>query len=379
MYGNYFSVDTRALPMMTNDFDYVDTQVSSDSDVFGISASWSVRHLTEQLMSYDYTRFNAVVENIALRDNDSNSNNEAENAHHMRGLNCFDVHHINVTFDNVIIEAYTISLVPSNSNMKMTVKNCQLNNAWQNHIFAWTHNKLQCDAEYYVGPSVLEQDPWENTKPIEVVIENSTLTKCGGPVIMAMTGSSEPYNKTAGLNVSVDASSELWSYVTGNEAWFTAYESYGAKTYASTLKALSGAISNTATTKYSASASLTTTLPGSGSEQFMNMVFASLSGNAKYTVAGTVLMDNTETVVSNHKNHPMFSAAPLMQSTVDNTATATWLGAEGEGMGLSQQMVWNATNPAEDIDADFFAGDLFNFHFPSVGISVVMGYFHAAE
>jgi hypothetical protein len=150
----------------------------------------------------------------------------------------------------------------------------------------------------------------------------------------------------------------------------------GATTYATMLQAISGAISNTATGTYGTTASLTTTREGNGDTQFLNIVICSLSGVTKYTVNNTTVMDNTDAVVSAHKNHPMLSAAPLIQSTVDPTATATWLGEQGEGMGLSQQNVWNASNPAAAIDSDFFTGDYVNFHYPIVGIAVVMGYYH---
>jgi hypothetical protein len=272
--------------------------------------------------------------------------------------------------------------VPSNSNTKVTLNDCILNNAWQNHIFLWVNNYLQDGAD---GGLYNDDAPWENNTPIEIVINNSKLTKCGGPVILQMSDSDEAYNANAGTYVTV-TNSELWSYVTGTEAWFNAYSAMGAATYAAQLKAISGAISNTAATHYGATASLTTTREGNGETQFMNMVIAALSGDIKYTVDGTLLTDTVDDAVVNGHMSSALATAPLLQSTVDKTAVATNLmgqmGSDPVDKVLDPNTALSFANgypefnqdSIENIDTDFFTGDYLNFYWGN--ITVLMEYFH---
>lgn len=379
VYGNHFTINTSGLPMMSDLEAIVGTRTSSNSSVFRFKDSWETKNGLAALQSFDYRQFPCCVENLAMRDDDPNSNNEAENARHMRGLNALFFEHVNGKVDNSIVEAYTISAVMNFGNCKLTVEDSKLFNAWQNHVFAWGNNTLQSDA----GDAYEDMVPWENTKPLELDIKNSSLTKCGGPVILAMNANNAPYNAISGLTVTADAVSKLESYVTGTEAWFEAF-SFAAG-YINQMKTVSGAISNTAVNHYSTTASLTTTLEGNGDTQFMNLVFAALDGSKiKYTVNGTVMMDNSDAVVTAHMSG-MLNSAPLLQSTVNPAAVATNLSGK---MGDPADKVidpnsalkfdngypeYNSAAPT-NINPTFFTGDYLNFHYDTV--SVFMGYYH---
>ncbi len=378
IYGNYFTINTEALPLMTNDPTLNGGLTSSNAQVFNFECWFDDANgsgdSTNMTVSFDYKNYPVLIENIAFKNGDPNSNNAADNEHHKFALAGIRIKHVDITMDNTIMEAFSTSMMLFDCNTELTIKDSIFNNAWMTHLYARAHNDFQ---NHNGGPR--EQQPYAGVTPIEVNLVNSSLTKCGGPVIM--THSAElvlPYNASVGLTINADTSTEMWSYVQGTEAWFQAYSDMGAMTYATLLQAISGAISNTAADPYGQSASLTTTREGNGDTQFLNIVICSLSGITKYNVNETVVMDNTDAVVSAHKNHPMLSAAPLIQSTVDPTATATWLGPDGAAWGLPQDKVLNASNPAGAIDADFFAGDYVNFHYPAVNISVVLGYYHPA-
>ena len=379
IYGNYFTVNTSGMPMMSDDPDIVGTLVASNSWIFRFKNNPNLRQQSvEQAQAFDFTQYPTLLENIRLRDDDPNSNNEAENHRHMFGMNTFSINMVDATYDNVIIEAYTISTVISDTNTRLTIKDSVLNNAWQNHVFAWTNNYLQS----FYGDEYEAMAPWDNIVPMEINVINSKLTKCGGPVILQQCDDMfSPHNAKTGVTLNVDSVSELYSYVTGTEAWFQAYPF--AATYATNIKAMSTLIENTTGN----AASLTTTRPGNGDTKFLNMVFASLNGQAKYTVDGVVLTDTTDATVTAYKTQGIPAAggaslaqleAPLFQSTVDPNATATYL--EG-AFGTPTDSVIN-TNVLSGGDgvvtAPFAQGDYLNMFF-GTEVSVVLGYYHPAS
>ncbi len=380
LYGNYFTLNTSNLPLMSNDPAIVGAQESSNSSVFRFGVAWDSFDTLEKAQSFDYTQYEFWVEDLAMRDINANENVEENSPKRMRGLNAFETLRSAVHIDNSIIEAYTISVVSTHSNTALSIEDCIFSNAWQNHLFVWAHNFLQCK----VGGNAHEDvAPWSNHTRNKLDIKNSKLTKCGGPVILSMKDNCRgAHNDDAGVDVTVDAASELWSYVTGSEAWFKAYAALGAEEYARSLKAMDVLI-RTAATAAGKTASITTTQEGTGETAFMNLVFAALNGDASYTVDGTVLMDSSNATVTAYKTAGIPAVggatlaglgAPLMQSTTDLTATATYLNG---AMGSPDDRVFNPDilngNPV--LAEAFFEGDLLNF-FMGNDVAVVMGYFH---
>ncbi len=379
IYGNCFTINTSGLPMMSDDPTITGTLVASNSWFFRFKNNPNCRQQSvAQAQAFDFTDYTALVENLRMRDDDPNSNNSADNHRHMFGINALAINMVDATYDNVFIEAYTISTVMSDTNTRLTIKDSILHNAWQNHIFAWTNNYLQS----FHGEQYELQDPWSNIVPMQVNVINSQLTKCGGPVVLQQSDHlGVPYNAKTGVDLTVDTDSVLYSYVTGQEAWFEAYSF--AKDYAMQIQSMNPMIQKATGN----AASITTTQDGHGTTQFMNMVFASLSGNAKYTVGTTVVMDSQSTAVQNYKNaanvaHPQYgnitlaqTGAPLFQSSVDLDATATYL--QGN-FGTPADRVFNnavLTGGSMDLDEDFAQGATLNLYMGN-DISVVLGYFH---
>jgi hypothetical protein len=105
-------------------------------------------------------------------------------------------------------------------------------------------------------------------------------------------------------------------------------------------------------------------------------------------------MDNTDEIVTAYMNSFANYGAPLMQSTVNPTATATYFeGAYGSPadkifnpnfLGVVMNPDFDPTNPtwqnaaaaATVLPAEFFQGDYLNFHMGAANVSVVMGYYH---
>lgn len=376
IYGNYFTINTSGMPSMSDDPTITAGLIASNSWIFRFKNNPNLRQQSvAQAQAFDYTLYNTLIENLCLRDDDPHSDNEADNHRHMYGMNTISINMVDATYDNVIIEAYTISTVISDTNTRLTIKDSVMNNAWQNHIFAWTNNYLQS----VFGDEYEEMAPWDNITPQEINIINSKLTKCGGPVILQQCdGMGSPHNAKTGVNLNVDAASELYSYVTGTEAWFKAYPF--AATYAANIQAMSPLLQNAT----NGAASLTTTRPGNGDTQFLNMVFANLSGQAKFTVAGNVLMDTTGSVVTNYKTGSIPALggaslaqvdAPLFQSTADPNAIATYF--EGN-MGTPADRVFTPNYLVDGVGAvtsSFAEGDYINLFF-GIEVSVVLGYYH---
>lgn len=388
IYGNYFTINTANLPLMTNDLTLNGGLTSSNAQIFNFECWFEDANgsgdSTAMTVSFDYKKYPVLIENIAFKNGDPNSNNAADNEHHKFALAGIRIKHVDITMDNTIMEAFSTSFMLFDCNTELTIKDSQLNNAWMTHLYARAHNDFQ---NHEGGPR--EQQPYAGVTPIEVNVINSKLTKCGGPVIMTHSAElSLPYNKTVGLTVNVDNSSELWSYVTGEEAWFQAYQDMGAMEYATNLKIMSPLVQKAATTFGGQASDILTTLEGdTGSTQYMNIVFCSLSGNSKYIVDGKTVMDNTDAVVSSYMKDPIAAlggatlastGAPLMQSTVDPTAVATYFGGQ---MGTPEDMIFStnilAGNPA--LPEAFFQGDLLNFHMGVANVSVVMGYYHPVQ
>ncbi len=361
IYGNYFSLNTSALPLLSNDPGIVGTQVSSDSDVFGIDGdAW------KNPRSFDYKDFPCVIENLAMRDVNANENIPENSPKRMRGLNGFDVSYLDMTMKNTIIEAYTISIVPCNCSMRLNLEQCIMNNAWQNHLFVWTHNNAQCATAVNDDDPVYHEAPWSHLTPIEINITDSVLTKCGGPVILTQKdGCGGAHNENAGVIVTVDTASELWSYVTGQEAWFVAY---GKVEAATGLKALDQPVSGNASA-WGKPSSLLTTQEGTGDTQFMDLVFASVGGGTcKYIVrdgnTDNTLLDDSDATVKGFVS-ATGGQAPLFRTTEGGMATFNqdYAMVNPDFSGLTP-----------DQANKVFAGDHVALYV--YGMSIVMGYHH---
>lgn len=364
VYGNYFTVNTSALPLMSNDPAIVGDQASSTTSVFSIGNSTLLDAATdEERMTFDHTAYTATVSCLALRGVNANETVSQASPKRTHTPNAFAFTYLDATLDNCVVESYTVSAAVSNSNTRLQVLNCTMNNAWQTHVLAHAHNQLQAamtDTEQYQNATT-----WEHHLPLAVDIRSSTLTKCGGAVILAQLENSAAYNKDAGLQLTVDKSSTLWSYVTGEETWFA----LAGKTAAlSDIKDFGVALQENATS-YGIRASLFTTQEQSGATRLMNVVFLATSGSCSYTViedseTKRPLLNNADAAVADFI--AANAAKPLF--CFESGQTATFI----DGDGLLGNADMSSFVPSQAINA--FSGDHLALY--TAGMSLVMGYYH---
>lgn len=212
--GNYYTVYSYNLPCV------VETGVhKSNSDSFSNSKLICLKGGGAIDANFNHKNYQSYVRNTAFRDNDPNSNDQSASERHMRGVSCFRLSYNVATVYNTNIDAYYVSMVPEADDLTINLDNVKFYNAWQGHLFIWNNNYLQ---EMIYGEAGKDMEPRANYQNIKINITNSLLAKCGGPVILSQTDNKDKtYNKYSGADV-VAVDSELYSYVTGQEAWFVA-------------------------------------------------------------------------------------------------------------------------------------------------------------
>lgn len=377
IYGNYFTVYSYNVPCVTpkgvanNDDEY------SSSDLFRIRLDdGSDKTLREQALagnSSPFEQFTVNIKDIASRDNDPNSNDQTASERHMRGIVCYKLGEAVINMNNVNIEAYMNSVIIENVNTVYNVTGCKFYNAWQGHLFLWSQNEHQNDLD------AEKQDTWSYTKDLVVNIHDSSLTKCGGPVILVQSPDyGEASNKTCGVVVDVTGDSKIETHVTGQEAWFVAV---GQTQLAAQIKAMSGLVGGgqgyISTDKIQGVETITMSFVSMAGDGM------SLNGdncNAVYRVNGvTALTTHSPTNTGNNVfANPMLDAytqatialggraAPIFQSSAGGTAFT-----DGKNQALAINF---GTYQPEAPSANFYQGDYITLYYGGAGI--VLDYIH---
>ena len=244
IYGNYFSIYSYNLPGVShNGYGYNDDEYSTLSFIKMVSDESSTifnkYHATKKDdVNFDpfAEEYKANIQDVALRDNDPNSNDQSASERHIRGSAAIFVGYCEANITNVNVDAYMISVQDEGCNTTINLTSVKLYNSWQSHLFLWATNYYQVDMGYKTEPT------WNYVSSVKVNIHDSSLTKCGGPVILAQNDHREYIcNKDIGNDVVVTGDSELHTYVTGQEAWFVAM---GQTSLASQIMALNQLISS---------------------------------------------------------------------------------------------------------------------------------------
>lgn len=244
IHGNYYSIYSYNLPCVAhkgygnNNNDY------SDLALFRVIGEKSKAEYLEVQDKYEekgiipYSDYVFNVNDLGLRDNDPNSNDQSASERHIRGSQAFLLSCNTSNLTNVNIDAFMISVNVEGGNTSLNLNQVKFYNAWQNHLHLYTKN-------YYQEMLGRDETTWKEAKSLAVNIENSFLAKCGGPVILARHANrSYKANANIGCDVKVDTASTLYSYVTGQEAWFVAM---GQSALATQILAMNTAVSGTAT------------------------------------------------------------------------------------------------------------------------------------
>ena len=217
IYGNYYSIYTYSLPSV------VKNGVANNIDEFSNSEIFRFRYhpdksadiIVDGTVKTSDLKLNVL--GLAMRDNDPNSNDQSASERHMLGLIGFKIASCTANFTNTNIEAYVTSMIAEYDNLTVNLDKVKFYNAWQGHLFLYSHNVLAQDC------GLMDAAPTEYYENMKINITDSLLGKCGGPVILSQNDYDErTCNDLSGADVVVDAKSELYAYVTGQEAWFVA-------------------------------------------------------------------------------------------------------------------------------------------------------------
>ena len=218
-HGNYYTIFSYELPNVcakdiANQTDHV-----SSGQLFRFTCN-------QAIAGYNHTDYTTNIQNLYLKDDNPNKDNEATANRDMLGLIGMKVQWQVANLENVVIEAYYISFYVDCDDSTANVNECKFYNAYQNHIYAYNSNRIQGDNEA----------PHANYSPVTINITNSEITKCGGPVILTQCENPDYVrNSKSGPQVNIDTETEIWTWVTGQEAWFKAN---GATTIASQIQGL---------------------------------------------------------------------------------------------------------------------------------------------
>ena len=355
MYGNYFTINTAQLPTVC-EAPYAGNDInddSSSSEVFAFDVT--DEEIWAKGLSYDHSDYRTRVENIFISSEDPNSNTEQEAAKSKLGLIAFKMYLHTSDFYNVIIEKHTLSICADSDNSTINIDKCYFFNSWNMHIYAWSNNYILDELD------LDNSDPSVYTKyqPIVINIKNSTIAKCGGPVIIADPASTTDLrNKNSGAIITAE-NSTIYSYVQGNEAWFT---TYGVSAMASNLIALNEAFAGTAGA-YGTSAGFAITQQGYEGK-FANLIYVNRGKNGSFTVKDTITIDPNGTTAATYVQMTG-GQAPIFQSASDATAYFNGI-MDGSTLPLSSL----TGNP----DPSLFQGNYLNIYYG--GMSIMVQMFH---
>ena len=366
IYGNYYSVYSYSIPCVVpngvanNDDDY------SSSDLFMIRLTDEAHaYIRNKQTKEAFSEFVVNIRDIASRDNDPNSNDQTASERHMRGLTCYKIGETITNMYNVNVDAFMTSVVVENMGSTVNLDKVKFYNAWQGHLFLWAKNEHQIDQ------GGTNEATWAYIPNLVVNINDSLLAKCGGPVILSQAPEvDDACNLTCGTEVVADAESEIWTYVTGQEAWFVAV---GQTQLAAQVRAMSTTIGN--------GRGYTSKDYIQGVET-INMIMVAMgnkgtslegtTSNVLYTRDGQTIMQshyptNTKTfqterdkIIDQITQNPDYAAlkvAPLFET---NTG----------GLGYI-----DATLKCNALNAELYTGDYITLYYTSMGASIMMDYY----
>ena len=215
LYGNYFTVCSNTLPVVCAEGTGNQDEGISNSQLFGFSVNPDIKW--GEGIAFDHTRFTTTLKDVRIRDDHPNTNDNTTSGRDMRGLIGIKTWLQIVNFENTRFDRFFISYLADSDYQTVNINDSIFYNSWQNHLFIWSDNP-------FYGESDNTDFEHANYPALTVNINNTSVTKCGGPVIISQVKQPELNpNKYSGAHVNYNnVKSDLWTYVDGTEAWFGA-------------------------------------------------------------------------------------------------------------------------------------------------------------
>ena len=380
IYGNYFSIYSYNLPgvvpagIANNDV----KDPWSSSELFKLKLMYADVTGETAFGCFNENAFNDLkvnIQDIATRDNDPNSNDQTASERHIRGLICFKVGESETNMTNVNIEAYMTSVLVENANSTLNLDKVNFYNAWQGHLFLWNDNFYQRSSW---GRNKEKDITDSDIQDLIVNIKDSSLTKCGGPVIIAQSAETNlACNTTNGSQVNVDAASDLHTYVTGQEAWFVAT---GQTPLAAQIKAMNYFVNGTN------SGHGFTSMDKIKGVETINIVMVSMGTglsidgsetyNASYLRAGVPSLkmsrpDNKREIFQN----PYLDQYKQLTAAENNGVPAPVFQTSGGGIAYSDGKL--ETGKCLGVQGDFASGKYITLYY--MGVGIMMDYYNPSN
>ena len=362
-YGNYYSIYSYDIPNV------VEKGVANNEDAFsnGSLFRFSAADYDDEFAEgYNHKNFTTNIIGLGLRDNNPNSNDQAAIDRHMLGLICIIASYQEVNVINTNIEAYTITMMPYNDDLTVNLDKVKFFNAWQGHLFIWNSNTVQDE----ITDSTSGQ-PREEYQNIKINITDSTLAKCGGPVILSQNSNpGYEINSKSGADIVVDDKSVLYSYVTGQEAWFVGV---GQSQLVMLIMSLDNQIANAASQAGVPASFISNKKIQDVST--INMIYVNMGvgtdiGGSSVQYGGS--FTRAGQTLNTIKNNPWLDAylgatggaAPVFQSSAGGTAFSD---GESSCYGIESGSIGAPTS-------NFFEGDYLSLYY--MGIGILLDYYH---
>ena len=382
IFGNYYTIYSYELPCTVaygygnQDDDY------SNSELFRFQ-------LDESLIKdgADLTPYYASMDDLNVVDSHPNTNLESESERSKRGLIGIKSTQITLNVTNTNVEKFFNSMIVDYDYSNVTLNKVTFYNAWQGHLYLWADNSTNQSKD---------EAPWASHKPLTLTIIDSSLTKCGGPVILAQNANADfACNAKSGIVTNIDKSSVLESWVTGEEEWFNAT---GVKPLAIQIKMLSQILTLTGA-NYGKNAGF---VKVDGNQTYINLAYVNMLAGSEVILGGAdidgkVIIDNKvvlnqndgeNDIVDQYANtvgQAMGAVPPVFQSSAGGTCFGN---PEGDQAGCYKidfatlmEYIQSGVDPATAFrgalgiaDANCFEGDYITLYYN--GMAILFTYFN---
>ena len=206
-YGNYFTIDTSALPLVAP------KDKTGSGDAYSHTQLFKIRSSSVDYNATDSNKSISNFENVGFIGNSPNVSADDENitydaADGLRGLMLYRVEFHEINMNNMWMRDFYVGGKAVGSGTVLNLNNYKSTNAYQDHLFVWGEN-------YY------NRGQTADIPGVVVNIKNSVLKNAGGPAIMAQHAvENNDTQDTAYPVINVDSSSRIDTKLYGREAWF---------------------------------------------------------------------------------------------------------------------------------------------------------------